>query len=310
MEHEKSTENRSTHNKGLLAAILAPFFIALSIVTTNTAGKHAPALTIAALGPLFSVPFLLLLNLPSRAPLQFRSLLTEWRASFWQILLSRSIIGQILIVFGYTATTPIKAVLLLRLEPVFVFLWSILLQGEKPRLVKIVLLLVLVAGSMLVVAPSGATGGPNLGDACIVLSLLFFSFSYIPSQKIMPHANATSLNLLANFFGGVLIALVGLLVERQHFFAVDTEGLWLITGYAVIFFTVAINLYFYAFTTVKAWVIASLLSLEVVFVLIMSSIWLHEKAEPLQLLGAAIVLATTVVINLQERGVSKRSDRA
>jgi drug/metabolite transporter (DMT)-like permease len=154
---------------------------------------------------------------------------------------------------------------------------------------------------MLVVAPSGAASGPNLGDACIVLSLLFFSYSYIPSHKIMAHANATSLNLLANLIGGVSIALIGILLEREHFFAVDAEGLGLIAAYAFIFFTVAINLYFFAFTTVKAWVIASLLSLEVVFVLIMSSVWLHEKAEPVQLLGAVIVLAATVAINLQEK---------
>lgn len=89
-------------------------------------------------------------------------------------------------------------------------------------------------------------------------------------------------------------------------FAVDSEGLWLIVSYAVLFFTIAINLYFYAFTALKSWIIASFLSLEVVAVLLLSFLLLNQKPEPIQLSGAVIVLATTVAISVREHvGVDK-----
>lgn len=69
-------------DKGIAAAIMAPFFIALSIIVTKIAGRVAPPLVIAGLGALISLPFLLGISLASKIDLQIPKLLTELRTPF------------------------------------------------------------------------------------------------------------------------------------------------------------------------------------------------------------------------------------
>jgi len=81
----------------------------------------------------------------------------------------------------------------------------------------------------------------------------------------------------------------------------------LIAGYTISFSVIGASLYFYAFKTLKAWVIASFLSLEVVFGSILAFVLLKESMTPLQMIGAAIVLAATAAISLIEKTKSNSS---
>ncbi len=282
-------------DKGIAAAVLAPFFIALSIIVTNMAGGEAPPLVIAGLGSLFSVPFLIVIALVSKADLQISKLLNELRMPFLKVLFTRNIIGSALIVSGFTMTTAIKAVLLLRLEPVFVFVWSMIYFNEKPNPKKLIALLALLAGSGLVVAPNEAVGGPNLGDALVVISLLFLSYSYIPTNEVVQKTSPAGLNLMTNTIGGVIITALAFCIPGQAF-GLTTKALLLITSYAIVFSVIGVSLYLYAFKTLKPWVIASFLSLEVVFGTILAFFILHETMTPIQIAGAIVVLAATAVI--------------
>lgn len=283
-------------NKGYLAAVFAPFFIAASIIVTKMAGTVAHPLVIAGLGTLMSVPFLLLPRLVSKTPFDAPKILKELAIPFWKVVATRNVIGQILIIIGFTMTTAVKSVLLLRLEPLFVFAWSVMLLGEKPKPPKLMLLLALLVGSALVVAPQGASGGPNLGDALIALSLLFFSYSYFPTQEVVSKATPAGLNILSNLAGGIIVTIIAVLACDRQAFQVSTEAIQLIAGYSITFFVIAGSLYFYAFKALKPWVIASFLSLEVVFGLILAFVVLKESIAPLQLMGAAVVLAATIGI--------------
>ena len=290
-------------DKGLIAASLAPFFIAMSIIVVKLAGNGAPALVIAGLGPLLSVPFLLLHQLTSKAPLNLAELLRPpLRSPFMRVLVARSIIGQILIIAGFSLTTGVKSVLLLRLEPLFVVLWAVLLRHEKPEAKKLILLTLLVVGSAIVVAPSSSalsstTGSaPNLGDLMIVSSLLFFSYSYIPTQEVVKQSNPAAINLLGNLLGGVFISFVAFLVYGPNGFQFSSNTLLLILTYSCVFFACGCTLYFYAFKTLQPWIIASFLSLEVVFGLVLSFILLHEQMTCAQTIGAIIVCLAIIGI--------------
>ena len=342
-------------HKGHIAAILAPFFISLSVILANQAGQSANPLVISALAPLISVPILFVVALITREQLQLRCLVTELRAPFLKVLLSRSVIGQVMIVYGFTMTTAFNAVLLLRIEPLFVFLWGLYYGRVEPKLGKIALLLALIGGSVLAVIPSGstsstfaavatagatsgtalasstrsasataagailnqgvasshvvanaataavaqvpsiATGVPFLGEALVVGSLLFISFSYGPTEEIVRMAGPTGLNLLLNLLGGVIVAAVVVVIQPQQF-AISGQSLGVIASYSVVFFVLAASLYFEAFRTLKPWVIASFLSLEVVFSLLLSGVLFHQSFTPMQLLGSAIVVAATIAI--------------
>lgn len=282
--------------KAYVAAVLAPFFIAVSIIITKTAGASAQPLVIAGIGSLIAVPFLLAIAVTSRKSLDVRKITHELRSPFLQVLVTRALFGQALIVTGFTLTTAVKAVLLLRLEPIFVFAWSVLLLNEKPQNGKMLLLFVLLAGSALVVAPEGRFDSLNIGDGLIVLSLVFLSYSYLPTQKVVAEANPAGLNILTSLISGALLTGLAAVLYQGKAFALSLQTYSYILGYAVIFTVIAVSLYFYAFKTLRPWVIASFLSLEVVFGLALATFWLHESINTMQLVGAVIVMVATAAI--------------
>jgi drug/metabolite transporter (DMT)-like permease len=116
----------------------------------------------------------------TRERLDLKRLVTDLRVPFLKVLLSRSIIGQIMIVYGFTMTTAFKGILLLRIEPLFVYLWTLYYRREQPTAKKIALLLALIGGSVLAVLPSGTiesaalcastNGATNTGLASTVVA--------------------------------------------------------------------------------------------------------------------------------------------
>lgn len=192
-------------------------------------------------------------------------------------------------------TSAIKSVLLLRLEPVFVFLWSMLFFKEKPKPKKVIALTFLLIGSAMVVAPNNALDGPNWGDALIVTSLLFLSYSYIPTREIVEQSSPAGLNIMTNLIGGGVLALIAFNIPNDPVH-LTLRGMELITGYSITFSVIGGGLYFYAFKTLKPWIIASFLSLEVVFGSVLAMVMLKETMSPFQILGAVIVLSATAWI--------------
>ncbi len=288
--------NKKSFNSSLLAAVLAPFFIALGIMLIKLACNNTPALVVAGLGSLMAVPILYLVSVTTKQKLLIKDLLTKQRKAFLQVLITRAIFGQMLITAGFALTTGVKSVLLLRLEPVFVLIWSIFLKGEKPSKAKLGLITMLIIGSALVVAPNNALSAPNIGDLLIILSLLFLSYSYMPTEIVVKQSSAQGLNFLTTFISGIVITIISIFIYPNAFSSITTKSLELIFGYSFVFFIIAASLYFYAFKTAKPWVIASLLSLEVVYGIILAYFMLQETMTINQIIGSIIILASTVLI--------------
>lgn len=292
-----------------LAALLAPFFIALSIIIAKIAGNGANPLAIAGISSLMAVPMLLAGQVIMRRKLSFAPLFTQVRRPFLKVLLTRAIMGQALIVSGFTMTTAVKAVLLLRLEPIFVYLWTLSRGHEKPSLSKIGLLSLLLVGSLLVVLPPAGAGslatastGINLGDFYVVAALVFLSYSYMPTQEVVHKADPAALNILTSLFGGLAICAGA--ATSPGALLLSTERLWLVAANSFVFFVVASSLYFFAFKALKPWVIASFLSLEVVFGLILAAVILNERVSFIQLLGATVVLVVTLIIGRRQQSAT------
>jgi drug/metabolite transporter (DMT)-like permease len=294
-------QSNHADNRGLIAAVCATFFIALSIIVIQQAGKNTPPLVVAAVGSLLSVPMLLAYHLLCRSNLSFGLLFTQCRKPFLHVLVSRTILGQALIVAGFAMTTAVKAVLLLRLEPLFVLLWAVLARQERLEWRKLTLLIILLVGTSLVIAPNSVSA-PNVGDALIVLSLFFLSYSYGPTGVVVKTAGAPALNVMLSLIGGAVLAVVAFTVHGLPAFMLDNQSLGLIALYALIFFVIGCSLYFFAFNTVKPWLIASILSLEVVFGVGLAMILLHESVTILQMVGCLVVIAATTAIAALNRG--------
>lgn len=283
-------------NKGIFASILAPIFIAISVVIVNRAGQYVHPLIIAAAGSLLSVVFLFPLYAFLKKPLHTKKLFTNLMSPFIKVVLGRAVVGTILIVLGFTLTTAVKAILLLRLEPLFVLLWSVILLKEKLNVKKFIMVLALLVGSILVVSPTSNISTPNVGDLLIVLALLSLSYAYIPTQKVVQEASPYGLNLYSNLIGGIIISFVAIPFISKTALVVSIEKAQFILGYVISFYVLAASLYFYAFKTVKPWIVASFLSLEVVVGIFIAVVLLGEPITIVQLAGSLIVVVATLLI--------------
>jgi drug/metabolite transporter (DMT)-like permease len=302
---------------GLISAVLSPFFIALGVMVAKKAGHSGAAPFIITAGSaLISLPFLLCMQNPRRTKADLAILFGTMRRPFLQLLLSRSLIGSAMVVVGFTMTTAIKSVLLLRVEALFVFFWSVYFKKEKASISKILLLLALVLGSVMVVMSSGsavlspalaAQEGLNWGDGLIVMALLFLSYSYIPTEELVSAVSPTSVNITANAVSGAFILVAMLIASPHDVFSLSHQALKYITEYALTFSVVGVNLYYFAFKTIKPWIVASFLSLEVIYGVPLAWYMHGETLDLLQTLGAGLVMAATAGIGLLGARASKRA---
>lgn len=288
-------------DKGIAASLLAPFFIALSILTVKSVGPGVPALSIAGFGSLLAVPFLIGLNAATGKPADIKEVLAKAPGPFTEVLLSRGIIGEILIIWGFTLTTAVKSILLLRLEPLFVLLWSVVLLKERPSLTKFGLMILLVVGTLFVVSPDDKISALNLGDVLIVASLLVLSYGYVPTLRVVQKANPEGLNVLTSLIGGVVLSAISIAMYGTAAFPQTVSQWGGIIAYTLTFFVFGCTLYFYAFKSVKPWVISSLLSLEVIYGLLLALVLAHESISVPQIVGTAVMLCTTIAIALYRK---------
>jgi drug/metabolite transporter (DMT)-like permease len=102
--------------------------------------------------------------------------------------------------------------------------------------------------------------------------------------------------------GGLILAAVASVVVGPGALSVSAGSFSLIAAYSFIFYVMACILYFFAFNSVRPWLIASILSLEVVFGVALAIVWLHETVTALQIAGCLIVIAATIAIgNLSKK---------
>lgn len=282
-------------DKGLLAAILAPIFIAASVIFVNQIGPQNPFI-IAGYSQFISVLILFTVLKLSRQNLSIKKILTSFRGPLAKVVISRALIGNVLLTAGFLLTTSVKAIVLLRIEPLFVFLWSLLLLSEKPTIKKFGLLTLLVFGSVLVLSPGGAFSGITLGDLAVMGGLLFLSYSYIPASIVSKEANPFGLVILTNLFGGVIILLASLFLFPMEEFVLPQRASLMMLGSIVSFYVIGLPLWSYAFKTVKPWVVAALASLETVAGLLIAVAIVGDIITLVQVVGASVVLLSTYLI--------------
>jgi drug/metabolite transporter (DMT)-like permease len=118
---------------------------------------------------------------------------------------------------------------------------------------------------------------------------------------VVEQASVSSLNILSNLIGGLTITIAATCHYGTHSIPVSFEAWAPLVGYALAFPLIGSSLYFYAFRTVKPWIIASFLSLEVVYGLIVAVLLMSEKLAPLQGCGAVVLLLATLLIAAYRR---------
>ena len=295
--------------KAIASAVAAPFFMALGILLFKQAGKTVPPLIISGLGSYIALPFLFALVKLAGQKLDFKIILENAQAPLWQVLISRGFLGAILITWGFTLSTTVKSILLLRLEPLFVFIWSVVLLKEKPTSGKLLLMLLLLAGAAMVISPQHGLGSANWGDALIISGLFFISYSYIPTKKVVQVASPDGLNILVGIFSGTVTLMLAYLLYGFSGIALGTASIWTIAAYGICFCVFGCTLYFHAFKSLEPWIIASFLSLEVVYGIALALAFAGESVTWIQAIGAGTMLICNLLIARYQRSTQIKAEK-
>jgi len=283
-------------DKGVLTAGISTVFLAFSIVIGATAAKIVHPLVLAGLASLLSVVFLFVLSKIAREKIELKKLFT-YRKDMLLLVITRSLIGTLLLIVGFSMVAAVRVVFLVRLEPILVFVISVFLLKEKIKVRKIGLLIVLLFGA-LVFTTDGSfdiLAKITIGDLIVVLALLFLAYSYIPSSKLSKKVNSSTLTIGANLLPIFVFLILALFFVPSQII-LDANSIYLILVYTVTFYVLGLFLWFKALKSVKPWIVASILSLEPIAGALLAFFWLGQILSVVQVVGGAIMIIATYFI--------------
>lgn len=210
-----------------------------------------------------------------------------------EIVIARPVIGSLLLIYGFSLTTAIHSAFMMRLEPIFVTIFSYFFLKDKINLKQISLIMIMIFGAFLL-STSGNISlitQTQIGDLFIIISLVFFSYAYIPAKKIGREINPVTVTIVNNLVGGLILFLF-MLVIGINLLTVNYTNFWLLLSYVISFSVFGLYLYFSALRKTKTWIVSSLLSLSAVFGSIIAYFWFKETLNAIQMIGCIVILVS------------------
>jgi drug/metabolite transporter (DMT)-like permease len=284
---------------GAALALYSSIFIGIALVILEVGTKTIGPLTTLAYVQTIGGIFLIALALLTNQKIEVRKLFSKYKKETIEIILTRNILGQVFIFYGFSLTVAIKAGFLTRFEPIFVAILGFIFLGEKIRKRGITAILVLIAGAVLLSVQGNFSqiGGANLGDILVVLAMVFTAYSFIPARKIKD-VNSITITAVSSLIGGAIIFLM-LPITNSNIIVTSLESWALIIGMAFMFNTVALYLYYIALKTTKAWVVASVISVQAVVSAALAYLFLNQTLSTLQIIGALIVMGASIFVTYE-----------
>jgi drug/metabolite transporter (DMT)-like permease len=138
----------------------------------------------------------------------------------------------------------------------------------------------------------------------VVAAVALFSYSYLPTARIVRRAGPFGLLVVSNLVGGAVLVTSAALLLPADALSPPPGALAWAGAYAVAFYVVALCLFFVSFRHVKPWVTAALLSLETVAGLVLGVTVLGETVTPGQTVGAMVTLAAVGGLAYRNRALA------
>ena len=282
---------------GELLTILSAIFIGISIPIGVLSSREFGVFQTAAYTSLISVAFLVLISIVSKEKIQFKEALTKHFKDSISIVIARPVIGSLLLVYGLSLTTAIHSSFMMRLEPIFVTLMSYIFLRDKVSLKQIYLIVLMVVGAFLLSTSGNVEliSQTQIGDLFVALSLIFFSYAYIPAKRMGKKIDSMTITIVNNLLGGLILFSIMLFLPI-NIFPISSTNVWLILSYVLSFSVIGLYLYFAALRKTKPWIVSSLLSLSSIVGAAIGYVWLNETINTIQILGAIIILVTSYLI--------------
>jgi len=226
--------------------------------------------------------------------------------SFWlrrQDILPVFILGfsghtlyQALFINGMARTTPAIGALLMATSPLFVVIYGMLLGLERPRRTVIAGILLSFVGTLLLIA--GGQGELSLrretllGDLLILLAAMMWAAYTLGGKSLLGRYSPLKLNALTMIPGTLLLALISAPALAGQDWGAVSAGQWGAWAYSTTFaVVVAYVLWYTSVQRVGGARTAVYSNLTPVVATVASWLLMGERLAPLQILGAAVVIA-------------------
>ena len=281
---------------GLLLAILSPILSSIATIFQSGASKLLTPVFIASVGSIIGgiILFFILLitgKLPSVQKIK------ENKFDLTSMTVLRFILGALIFAWALSLTTGIKAIFFTKVEPYFVLLWFWLIQKGEVKKIHVLLLGVHIIGAILL--SSGGIlefGIGQLGDVLVIIAMGLFSLSYIPGQRLSSNMGARQSSLITMGVGGLVILPFAILFAPVTSWNVFSIGWTYMLAWIILFNVIALTMWFASLKSVKGWMVSALRAIGPIAGAPVAWLLLGEILTPLQIIGGAIVLFTSVMI--------------
>jgi len=295
----------SQSHYGLLLAILSPFLTSISAVLKTGAAKTLGPLVVLSVGALLGTVILFFFIILKKAKFDLE-IIKKHKNDLILLILSRSILGELLFTYGLSLTTSIKAIFFTKVEAYFVLFWFWILAREAIKKRHLLLLFIHIIGAIIL-----STGGrfkgiaeAQIGDLLIILAMGFFSYSYFPATKVSKAIGAVQTNIISLTTAGIFFLPFAIFLS-PHLILKPSVGWVYLLGHTVLFTSVGLTFWLVSLKTVKGWMVSALRALGPLVGAPFAYFLFGDKLNPTQILGGAIVLTTSFLIALEHLRSSK-----
>lgn len=211
--------------------------------------------------------------------------------------LLRPLLGQLILVYGLSLTTGIKAIFFTKSEPYFVLFWHWLLKREKVKPKYLILLLFHIVGAVIL-----STGGkfilnkPQVGDLLIILAIGFFSLSYSYGKILANNIGPQASNAITLGIAGIFLLPLTLIFNPFPFPSQHPTGWLYLLIWVLLFNVIGLTFWFSSLKSVAPWIVSALRSIGPLVGAPVAYFVFGESLSFLQTLGGAIVLFTSFLI--------------
>jgi RarD protein len=237
----------------------------------------------------------------SKTPISIKNI----KSNFWLLVVSGGAIGfnWIFLFEAYRHTTIATATLCYYMAPVFVMLAAPLVLKEKLTLKKFFCIITAVVGMVFV---SGVVGEKSptieelLGIGFGIIAALFYATVILLNRRLgeISDHNKTLVQLSA---AAIVVLPYTLLAEDISFSLLTPISVALLCCVGVVHTGIAYLLYFGSMKGLSAQTVAIFSYIDPVVAIILSALALGQKMEMLAVLGAVLILASSVISELNKR---------
>ncbi len=214
---------------------------------------------------------------------------------------------SVLLAWGIAHSSASNGAILSLTIPVLMTVLGVLMLGERLTLVRLLCLMLGLAGTLLISTGDLATAsfgrGVLLGNVAILLGGLGSAFYNTYSKELLSRDSELDVLIYSYVVGAAACAVISFSIDRRPFFDVagySPSTWWAVLSLGLLPWGFAMVLWMWVLNRLEVGQVSASIYLLPFFGLVLSVITVHDRISVHQILGGALVLVGTVVLTVYE----------